>query len=212
MSIATPVRADEAMLQAVQAFLHEQASQQGEDLVIELTPPAAKLPPCRSPEPFLPGRSRSLEGRLSVGVRCGEQGRQVRYLQAEISRYGDYPVLEQELAPGTLVTAEMLTQRQGNLSDLPRDSVLEPESIIGQVARRTVRAGVPLQHRQFRAKLLVKRGQQVVVEARGKHFRVAREGEALDSGGLGERVRVRFATRELIDATVVGKARLAVDF
>lgn len=211
-AIAPAAGADEAMLQAVQAFLHAQASEQGEELVIELNPPTATLPPCRSPEPFLPGRTRTLEGRISVGVRCGEQGRQVRYLQAEISRYGDYPVLTQDLAPGTLVTADMLSTRQGNLSELPRDSVLEPEAIIGQVARQPLAAGEPLQQRQFQPKRLVKRGQQVVVEARGAHFRVTREGEALDSGGLGERVRVRFGRRELIHATVVGPARLAIDF
>lgn len=205
-------RADEAMVQAVQTFLHAQASEQGEELMIEVTPPAAQLPPCRSPEPFLPGRTRALTGRISVGVRCGEQGRQVRYLQAEISRYGEYPVLRRDLEAGTLVTAEMLTGRQGNLSDLPRDSVLEAASIIGQIARQPLQAGVPLQQRQFQPELLVERGQQVVVEARGTHFRVTREGEALEPGGLGDRIRVRFGRREVINATVIGRARLAIDF
>ena len=215
--IASAARADDAqldgaMLQVVQDFLHALASEQGEELMIEVNPPAAQLPPCRSPEPFLPGRTRTLEGRISVGVRCGEQGRQVRYLQAEISRYGEYPVLTRDLAPGTLVTAEMLGQRQGNLSDLPRGSVLEPAAIVGQVARQPVAAGVPLQQRQFQPELLVERGQQVAVEARGAHFSVTREGQALDAGGLGERVRVRFGRREVISATVIGRARLAIDF
>lgn len=214
LASATPARADEAMVQAVQDFLHAQASEQGdgEELMIEVTPPSAHLPPCRSPEPFLPGRTRTLEGRLSVGVRCGEQGRQVRYLQAEINRYGAYPVLRRDLEAGTQVTAEMLGERQGNLSELPRDSVLEPAAIVGQIARQPLKAGVPLQTRQFESERLVERGQQVVVEARGAHFRVTREGEALDSGGLGDRIRVRFGRRELIDATVIGKARLAIDF
>ena len=213
LASAPPAQAEEAMVQAVQAFLHAQASEQGdEELMIEVTPPSAQLPPCRSPEPFLPGRTRTLEGRLSVGVRCGEQRRQVRYLQAEISRYGGYPVLTQDLEAGTLVTAEMLAERQGNLSELPRDSVLEAAAIIGQIARQPLKAGVPLQARQFESERLVERGQQVVVEARGAHFRVTREGEALEPGGLGDRIRVRFGRRELIHATVIGKARLAIDF
>lgn len=206
-----PARADETVTEAVESFLYEQFA--GDDqVVIEVHLPAAQMPPCTSPEPFLPHRSRSAQGRLSVGVRCGEQGQQLRYLQADIRRYGEYPVLTREIAAGTEVTAAMLRQRQGDLSELPREAVLEPETIIGQVARRTIAAGVPLQHRQFEAKLLVERGQLVSVEARGANFRVSREGKALDSGGLGDQVRVQFGTRDLINARVVGKGKLAVDF
>ena len=203
--------ADEALIALVQEFLRQQLTD-NEQVLIEVQLPPARMPPCTAPEPFLPNRSRSVSGRLSVGVRCGEQGQQVRYLQAEISRYGQYPVLRREIAPGTQVTAAMLSQREGNLSDLPREAVLEPEAIIGQVARRSIAAGVPLQHRQFEAKALVERGQQVSVEARGANFRVSREGKALDSGGLGDQVRVQFGNRDLVSARVVGEAKLVVDF
>ncbi len=209
--------ADESLIEAVQAFLREQVDAD-DQVVIEVRLPPARMPPCTAPQPFLPNRSRSasgltgLAGRLSVGVRCGEQGQQVRYLQADISRYGSYPVLERAITPGTQVSAAMLKQQQGDLSDLPREAVLEPEAIIGQVARRAVAAGVPLQYRQFEKKPLVERGQQVSVEARGANFRVSREGKALDSGGLGDRVRVQFENRDLVSARVVGKAKLVVDF
>lgn len=206
-----PALADEALIELVQGFLRQQVAD-GDQAVIEVYLPPARMPACTSPQPFLPNRSRSATGRISVGVRCGEQGQQVRYLHADISRYGQYPVLKREIAPGTQVTAAMLRQRQGNLSDLPRGAVLEPETLIGQVARRAVAADVPLQHRQFEKKSLVKRGQQVSVEARGSNFRVSREGKALDSGGLGDQVRVQFSNRDLITARVVGEAKLVVDF
>lgn len=209
--MSPPLSADEALIELVQAFLHQQL---GEDdqVVIEVHLPAAQMPPCTDPQPFLPNRSRSASGRISIGLRCGEQGQQVRYLQANVSRYGHYPVLKRAIAPGTVVTAAMLRQRQGNLSDLPREAVLEPEAIIGRVARRAIAAEVPLQHRQFETKPLVERGQLVSVEARGTNFRVSREGKALDSGGLGDQVRVQFGNRDLVTGRVVGEAKLVVDF
>ncbi|MCF7976969.1 MAG: flagellar basal body P-ring formation protein FlgA [Chromatiaceae bacterium] len=211
LATAGQVRAEETLIDVVQDFLHQQFADD-DQVVIEVHLPAAKMPPCSAPQPFLPNRSRQAEGRVSVGVRCGEQGQQVRYLQAEINRYGQYPVLTREIAPGTQVTAAMLTQREGNLSELPREAVLEPASIIGQVARRALAAGIPLQQRQFEAKPLVRRGQQVSVEARGANFRVSREGKALDTGALGDSVRVQFGHRDLINARVVGEAKLVVDF
>jgi flagella basal body P-ring formation protein FlgA len=205
-------RADEPALEAVERFLYEQTRDQGAEVVIEVHPPSAELPPCPSPEPFLPRPSDSLGGRVSVGVRCGDDGRQVRYLQAEIDVYGRYPVLKQPLSAGSQVMPAMLRSEHGNLSRLPRDAVREPESVIGQVARRNLAAGVPLQHRQFETKPLVERGDQVVVEARGSNFRVTREGTALDPGGAGDLVRVRFPDRELVRARVVDKARLVIEY
>lgn len=205
------VRADETLIDVVQDFLHQQFADD-DQVVIEVHLPAAQMPPCTAPQPFLPNRSRLAQGRISVGLRCGEQGQQLRYLQASLSRYGEYPVLKQEVTAGTVITAALLEQREGNLSELPREAVLEPESIIGQVARRALAAGVPLQQRQFESKPLVRRGQQVSVEARGANFRVSREGKALDTGGLGDSVRVQFGNRDLINARVVGEAKLVVDF
>lgn len=204
--------ADDGLLQAVHAFLYDRARPLGEEVVIELHPPSARLPACESPHPFLPQADPAVLGRVSVGVRCGEGGRQVRYLQAEVSVVGEYPTLRRDLPAGTLITAEMLEWRQGDLAALPRRTLFDDAAILGQVTRRPLTAGAPLQAHQLQARALVERGQQVVVEARGAGFRVTREGEALDPGGRGEAVRVRVSRRELVTATVIGEARLAVDF
>jgi len=210
VSAAAP--ADEAMLAEVHAFLYDQANRLGNEVMIEVRPPSAHLPTCDSPQPFLPHAGQPVMGRVSVGVRCGEQGRQVRYLQAEVGIIGDYPVAARDMAAGTLVTPDLLETRRGNLSRLPRQAILDVDELLGQQASRPVSAGAPLQAHQFQAPALVERGQAVVVEAQGPSFRVTREGEALEPGGHGERVRVRFGSRELVTARVVGDGRLVVDF
>jgi flagella basal body P-ring formation protein FlgA len=197
------------LIHRVQAFLYEEA--EAEEVVIEVNPPSAHLPRCESPEPFLARPDAPVVGRISVGVRCGEGGRQVRYLQAEVGVIASYPVAAVDIAPGTVLTQAHLEQRQGNLAQLPRQTVRDASLLLGQQARRSIRAGSPLQAQFFQARALVERGQSVVVEAGGASFRVTREGEAMEPGALGENIRVRFGQREIIQARVVGEGRLAVD-
>lgn len=207
-----PALAEDALMAEVHSFLYDKAASHGDEVIIEIRPPSAHLPACESPRAFLPGASPSVMGRVSVGVRCGEEGRQVRYLQAEVGVIGTYPVLTRKVEAGTQITPAVLEMRRGDLSRLPRQAILDDVAILGKVAGRPIRAGTPLLAHQFHAKALVERGQRVVVEAAGPSFRVTREGEALEAGGQGERIRVRFADREIVTARVVGERRLAVDF
>ncbi|MCC5881526.1 MAG: flagellar basal body P-ring formation protein FlgA [Halomonas sp.] len=209
----TPASADDTeLLHVVHGFLHEQASALGDELIIELRPPSARLPICESPDPFLTRPGELPLGRISVGVRCGQDGRQVRYLQAEVGVVGEYPVLGTALSAGETVRREHLVMQAGNLAELPNRTLLEIESIIGQVATRALNPGQPLQAHQFRSLPLVDRNQRVTIEARGKGFRITREGQALEPGALGDRIRVRFDNREVMTAEVVGEGTLVVDF
>jgi flagella basal body P-ring formation protein FlgA len=203
---------EDAALTAIHQFLIERTDQMDREAVIEVQPSRATLPPCESPQPFLPRASQTLSGRVTVGVRCGEDGRQVRYFRADIGLYGTYPVLSRPVTTGDLISPQMLEEQQGNLSELPRDAVREAESVIGKIARRSVEAGTPLRESQFKVRPLVERGQRVVVEARGQSFQVSREGVAMDAGVLGDRVRVQFSNRERIEAVIVGEGRLEVSF
>jgi flagellar basal body P-ring formation protein FlgA len=212
LSLASAKADDSELLQAVHGFLHEQASAMGNELVIELHPPSARLPTCEAPEPFLTRAGEVPLGRVSVGVRCGQDGRQVRYLQAVIGVIGEYPVLSEALSAGQTVRREHLVMQSGNLADLPNRALLEVEEIVGQVATRALNPGQPLLEHQFRSLPLVERNQRVTIEARGRGFRIAREGQALEPGALGDRIRVRLDNREVMTAEVVDKGVLVVDF
>lgn len=211
--LAGPSLANEnVMLERIHAFLYEQAAASGDEVVIEVHPPRASLPACEHPAPFLPNASARPVGRVSVGVRCGDQGRQVRYLQAEIHVTGSYVEVSRDIDAGETIRPEHLVERQGSLGRLPHQTLLDPGQAIGQEATRPLSAGVTLQRHHLRPRQLVKRGQRVVIEAHGAGFRIAREAEALEPGGKGERVRVRLPDREILEARVVGEGRMAVDF
>ncbi|MFG6665479.1 flagellar basal body P-ring formation chaperone FlgA [Halomonas sp. HNIBRBA4712] len=203
---------DTALIEAVQYFLYQQTQTLGQEVAIDVSPPSPHLPVCVAPEPFLPNASQAPLGRVSVGVRCGEARRQVRYLQAQVDVIGSYVVAAQDIARGTLITGAMITHRQGNLGDLANNALTNEESIIGMVAQRPIRSGDAFQAHALQAPEMVERGQRVTVIAQGAGFRVTREGEALEGGALDARIRVRFDTRELVTARITGNGVATVDF
>ncbi len=209
----TKVQADDdSLLQQVHQFLYQETQALGEEVVIDLRPPSPHLPECIQPEPFLPNANQAPLGRVSVGVRCGENGRQVRYLQAQIDVIGSYVVAARDIERGTLITSNMLSERGGNLGDLSAQALTAEEDIVGKITQRPIRTGSAFLAHYLQAPDLVERGQRVTVVAQGSAFRVSREGEALENGALGEQVRVRFGSREIMTARVTDRGVLVVDF
>ncbi|MCH4812200.1 flagellar basal body P-ring formation protein FlgA [Halomonas neptunia] len=203
---------DDYLMQQVHQFLYEETQTLGEEVVIDLRPPSPHLPECVQPEPFLPNANQAPLGRVSVGVRCGEGSRQVRYLQAQIDVIGNYVVAARDIERGTLITSNMLSERGGNLGDLSAQALTAEEDIVGKVAQRSIRSGSAFLAQYLQAPDLIERGQRVTVIAQGSAFRVSREGEALESGALGDQVRVRFGSREIMTARVASEGILVVDF
>jgi flagellar basal body P-ring formation protein FlgA len=212
LTLGSPAQANPSgLMETVHAFLYQQSQELGDEINIEVFPPSARLPECPYPQPFLPGNGQQQWGRISVGVRCGDRGEQVRYMQAEIRVIGHYLVAAQSVTAGTLVDSNMLEFRQGDLSRLPRQAIFDPDEVIGQQTRRPLAAGTIIQHHQLRSVPLVERGQQVILEAGGAGYLITREGKALDPGGLGEQVRVRVSRSTTLSGVVVGQARVAVN-
>lgn len=202
--------ADTAMLDAVRAFLTAEAAPLGDEVSVTLYPPAAHFPTCRAPTPFLRDTPRAPLGRLSVGVRCAGDNHRTRYLQAEVSVIGRYPVTAHAIEAGTLLTRDDLEERRGELDRLPRRALRSIEAVVGQEARRSLAAGRAIQSHQLRAPRLVERGERVILEAGGRGFRVTRQAEALGAGGRGERIRVRLDDRRILEGRIIGPRRLAV--
>ncbi|MFC3285165.1 flagellar basal body P-ring formation chaperone FlgA [Litchfieldella rifensis] len=217
LALTTPVQAGDddntALLnERVHAFLYAQASELGSEVNIEVHPPSAHLPTCENPRPFLPNANQSLAGRVSVGVRCGELGQQVRYMQATLAVIGEQVVTSRSIAAGTVIDASMLALRPAELGRLPNGAITEMAQAIGKQATRPIGEGRALTERQLKEVTLVERGARVRVEARGQGFSIAREGEALDNGAMDSEIRVRLDNRDILRARVIGRDRLEVDF
>lgn len=205
-----------ALLQSVEHFLFSAIQQQtnessaAAELMIEVTPPSAHFGACINPQPFFPGQTPQLAGRVQVAVRCGSQGEQVRYLQAFITVVGEYVVASHNLTAGTILRASDVRLTSGNISNQRQPVFTRVEDVVGLQVRRNIRAEQTLLAAMLQTPHLIERNDTVVVVAEGAGFRVQREGVAMDSGGIGDEIRVRISNREVLRAFVIGPGQAAV--
>ncbi|MCH2559104.1 MAG: flagellar basal body P-ring formation protein FlgA [Alcanivorax sp.] len=206
-----PAAAD-PVADVVLAFLEQRAAPLDGTVQVTVAPATATLPPCPAPRAFLPGHGQPLAGRVTVGVRCQDAGASVRYRRARVSVTGDYWVTARPLDAGTVIRADMLARRQGDLAGLPDQAVLQRDQLLGWETRRPLAAGVVPQSHQVRRPPLIERRQPVTLVAGGEGFRITREGRALDNAGLGGQVRVRLPDRRVITARVTGPGEARVPY
>jgi len=191
-------------------FLESAAENQGSDIQVEILTGAHQLDACENAEPFLPSSRGSALGRVQVGVRCNN-GQFTRYVQAQVSAMGIYLVAAEEIDSGTRITSDLIQEEYGDISQLPRQAIRDSAALAGHESRRTIRKGTVLQENMFVLPPLISRGQTVVLEAGGSSFTITREGEAIDSGALGDYIRVRVGQREVVTGRIISATRVKVD-
>ncbi|MBY4898450.1 flagellar basal body P-ring formation chaperone FlgA [Cupriavidus sp. AU9028] len=197
-----PVFAEDPVRVAVEQFLQrETAGLPGKTSIQVIPPSGGRARECVSPEPFLPP-SAQLQGRVSVGVRCGGDRPWTRYVQARISVLGDYYVASRTLAPGEPITAADIEVRQGDLASLPRAVVTDPGQVEGAVAGNRIGAGSPLRSDLLRKAIAVRRNQTVAVTVEGQAFQIRSEGKALTDGAPGSSVQVRLENGQVVNGVV----------
>ncbi|GAB3469189.1 flagellar basal body P-ring formation chaperone FlgA [Azotobacter salinestris] len=179
-----------------------------QELRIELERPAAALPDCDDPRPFLPQPNQRLPGRLAIGVQCAGDNQPARYLQAFVGIFGEYAIARRSIEPGEIIEPDMLAIRQGPLERLPRNAAIAGDEILGMQATRAIAEGSTFQRSALRAPELIERNALVVLEARGPGFTISRKATALDSGSLNGLVRVRTEEGEVLRGRVIGRNRL----
>jgi flagella basal body P-ring formation protein FlgA len=139
-------------------------------------------------------------------LRVLQDGAQVATVGArvKIASFGPVVVARQPVARGALVRAEDLRIEERRLDEMPSTVVSEIDEVIGKEARVALAAGKPISVQAISSAALVKRGDVVrlTIEKGGMLLSVA--GEALETAGVGERVRVinDSSKRELVGRVV----------
>jgi flagella basal body P-ring formation protein FlgA len=125
-------------------------------------------------------------------------------VRVKIATFGNVVVARQPIARGAILREEDLRIEERRLDELPTTVLTDIEGAIGHEARVALAAGKPLTVQGLANAVLVKRGDavRVLIEKGGMRLSVA--GEARDTGGAGERVRVVNASskRELVGRVV----------
>lgn len=125
-------------------------------------------------------------------------------VRVKVASFGDVVVARQPIARGTILGEDDLRVEERRLDELPTTVLTDPALAVGREARVALAAGKPLTMQGLANAVLVKRGDLVRVLVEKGGMRLSISGEAMDTGGAGERVRVVNASskRELVGRVV----------
>jgi flagella basal body P-ring formation protein FlgA len=200
------------ILGAIRRHIESNFRQPADNHEIEIAPlsPRLQLPECAQPlEVFRQPGSRDL-GHLSMGVRCRGQPEWTIYHRAYVRMYRQVAVLNRAVKQGELLGADAVDLEKRDLAQL-RGGYLTPEQIIGKPARRTLPAGTVLNPDHLAAIKLIRRNQQVAIQARNPGFEIRMNGVALMDGQPGQRIRVRNEeSKRIVEGLVVGEGVVSV--
>jgi flagella basal body P-ring formation protein FlgA len=200
----------ESIRRVALAFLEQQTVGLPGKIKITVAPTFPRgLAACTTLEPFMPTGAR-LWGTTSVGVRCAGAKPWTLYLQARIAIESTYYLAARQIEPGTVVTAQDLLARNGDLSNLPRAIITDPQQAIGSTATVRISAGMPLRQDLLKSVSAVTIGQTVHVVAQGQGFQISSEGSAMNNAAPGQQVRVKMAGGQIISGIVQDGATVQV--
>lgn len=205
------------ILQQAQDFMFQQArAEHGEHLDIEVIPgrldPRLRLRQCEQGVEAYLGPSSRMLGNTTVGVRCAGPVQWSLFVPVEIVVRGAVVVVTQALPRGTVLEPGHIRLQTQDLSGLNSGYLSSLEAAQDSVLRRAVQLGTVLTPQMLEPRRLVQRGQQVLILVENAQVAVRAEGEALENGSMGERVRVRNSrSSRIIEGVVVAPGVIRVE-
>ena len=139
-------------------------------------------------------------------------GKERVFVQAYACAWQDQILVSKPLTTRQTITEADIECRRTLADKLPDDVLLRKEQIVGQAAARDLKPGMFYTARTVDPVQLVKQGQFVTIQLANGGVRIKSVAKALDSGTLGQSIRVKNeTTRDVYRVTVTGAQEASVD-
>lgn len=153
-------------------------------------------------------RSERLAAKVVVGGGADAARAMVRGRALQMT---EVPVLRRRLSRNQVVAADDLEWTRVPVARLGRGTVTDPGEIVGKSLRRPLRPGRQLRETDLQAPVMVTKNSLVILRLETANMRLSVQGRALESGGLGEVVRVvNTKSNTLIYARISGPNSVVV--
>jgi flagella basal body P-ring formation protein FlgA len=205
--------AQQQMQQAVARYMHQQlqaeAQRQGwhglrHSLELGKVSTQQTLPPCHQALRVQGPGNAAVLARQRLQVTCNDSPSWT--LSVQVQANVSLPMVQ---ATSLIERGAVLQANQLKLSDVPleknqRGFYQDIHQVLGQAAKRRIRAGQTLSPALLSAAAVVRRGQQVSIRASHDGIQASTQGQALADGRVGEVIRVRnLASEKVIEAKVL---------
>ncbi|MCD6581686.1 MAG: flagellar basal body P-ring formation protein FlgA [Desulfuromusa sp.] len=133
-------------------------------------------------------------------------------IRVDLEALAEVVVITGTLRRGTILDSDDIELRYQDVSRL-KAPIFSVKDVIGKRLKRSVRLGESLQQQQVEFPPIIKRGERVVIQARGRGLMLTAAGEAKQDGRTGEAIRVMNSnSRKEILCQVVAPGLVKVEF
>jgi flagella basal body P-ring formation protein FlgA len=180
-------------------------------VMISGIPQGYKSPECKKPLDVKSTNALRL-GTNSIEVSCPQRSSWSLMLNANIEVWRDVVVLRDHLSRGQKVKNSSVVLQQRNIGNLRRGYYTEINGIIGNVSKRSLKAGTAISPGMIDLPIIVKRGQTVTLRAERPGFAVNMKGLALRKGRKGDRIKVENSnSSRVLFGTIVDSDIVLID-
>lgn len=180
------------------------------DIFVNPVNPALALEPCSQPlDVRFPYTSNQ---RLTARVSCSGSKNWSIFVTARVAFWKQVVVAAEPISRGTQINVNQLTLGRVDTTRKGDQYFSQINQVSGQRARRAIGADQPVEIGDLEPALLVKRGEQVTLEASRGGVQIRVMAIALEDGSLGEQIRVQNqqSKRELL-AEVIDSGRVRIN-
>lgn len=205
------IGATEAFLeQATTEYLQRSEIQGRHEIRVNRLDPRLRLPLCDQPLTTTLESPAQPLGRVTTRVRCDGSAPTV-FVPAEVRLYRPVVVLTRPLKRMSVVKAADLSLVERDIGQLGQNFLTDPTQAIGKKLTRQLGSDQILLSTHLQVAEVIRRGDQVVISARGASVSVRMPGEALTDGAPGEQINVRnLRSQRVVRARVVGPGQVEV--
>ncbi len=204
------VQSISAIKKTAKSFLEQQFSADKNNVTIRIgqMDPRLRLTPCTEPLTAFVPRGTNLKGNAIIGVRCVGQKSWHIYVPVYLEIRQKVLKYSRSLPKGHQIGPEDLAVTEIDISHLRGAPVADPDKVIGSVLKRRVRADSVVQPDYL---CMVCKGDDLTIISGNDRFYVSMEGEALEDGHFGERVKIQnIKSDRIITGTVIAKQKVKV--
>jgi len=149
--------------------------------------------------------------RLTVKVSCQSNQPWSVYVPVTISAETEVLVANNHLPRGHIITANDLSFEVRRLKSNSRGFMHEPEMAVGKALKRPASIGDTIMRHNLTRPLVIKRGDQVTLEASAGAITVVASGVAMSNGHIGEQIKVKnTSSKRIVNARIVNQGTVRV--
>lgn len=121
------------------------------------------------------------------------------------------PVLKRRVQSGEVISQDDIDWDKQPQSHLRKGTITDAAQIVGKSPKRVISQGRPIRLDEIASPAVINKGAQVTLMFRSRNLEIKTFGEALDSGAVGDVVRVRnTASKAVVQGTVESADRIRV--